>query len=566
VSRFRLDDVVRERLERIQLDQGGPGRDGVVDDSSLAAEYERLFRSYGVDLGVISPAEAARRLRQGGLPIPLCGALDEWAMLRDGPERSRLLAAAQLADPDPSRGRIRRVLCGEADAASLVEMAGSLDVRLASPETALLLARALIRLDHREVAVDLLWRARSAAPGDFWFNLCLGRSLLKSDRPRAAEAIPYLTAAAALHPESAGAWLTLANAQKRARGRMHAEAAYYQAEAAYREAIRRDPDDDLSRAYLGVVLRSLGRVAEARDVLDVVQPGASESVTALQAHGTLAFELGDFELAERCSRAALAREPGMVLAHTYLGRTLINLGRFSEARDVLLQARNLAGIRDGQARRIEGVLKRCEAFLRQESASGRILSPILYADYLRYKGDYAGATEAYARSLGPARIGEANLSARVRGALTAARAVADAGPDLDPATRDRWLGLALGWLGDAVAAWRGRVGPGPMRDPVGVQSQLEVLRLCGDLRILRDAGASASLPEARRVEAGALWADVAALRGRCEQLKREQIASNRAPVQVRPGRVGRSGDEVRRKARTEWGDDLLESDPAGLGG
>src|SRR5262249_33444940 len=125
LGRFRLDDAMLGRLERIQLDHGNPGRDGVNGDTGLAAEYERLLRSYGAQIGASAPADAARQLRRGAIPIPLCGALDEWAMLREGAERSRLLEIAELADPDTARTQIRRTLREAAGPAPLVAMAES---------------------------------------------------------------------------------------------------------------------------------------------------------------------------------------------------------------------------------------------------------------------------------------------------------------------------------------------------------------------------------------------------------------------------------------------------------
>src|SRR5262249_1118600 len=103
LDRFRLDDATLGRLQRIQLDHGNPGRDGVMGNTGLASESEHLRGSYGVEIRASAPAEAARRLRRGAIPIPLCGALDEWAMLREGAERSRLLETSELADPDPVR-------------------------------------------------------------------------------------------------------------------------------------------------------------------------------------------------------------------------------------------------------------------------------------------------------------------------------------------------------------------------------------------------------------------------------------------------------------------------------
>ena len=93
LERFRLDDAALEWLERIQLGQGG-FRDGFIDDPSIADEYERLFRSYGVEIRTTTPANSARWLRQGAILFPLCGALDEWATLTAEPLRSRLLEVA----------------------------------------------------------------------------------------------------------------------------------------------------------------------------------------------------------------------------------------------------------------------------------------------------------------------------------------------------------------------------------------------------------------------------------------------------------------------------------------
>jgi tetratricopeptide (TPR) repeat protein len=449
-------------------------------------------------------------------------------------------------------------------------MAGSLDIRATATApttaTATLLARALSRLGERDRAVDVLWRAYSASPGDFWINLSLGRALLRSRRHRPVEAVPFLTAAAALRPESAGAWLTLANALRRAHGRGPAEAAYQKAEAAYREALRRDPADQLSRAYLGVILRSGGRLAEALDMLGPVRPGESWSAIALQARSTLAFGLGDFGSAERYSRAALEREPGFVLAHVCLGHALVNRGRFVEARQVLLRARVLVKSQGAQSPRLESTLEQCEAFLRQEGAPGRALPPVAYADYLRSRGEYAGAAEAYARALGPGCVGKADSPGRVRAAMAVARAVEGAGPEIDPARRDRWLGLALGWLRDAIADWRDRVERDTVGELPGVRGGLESLELCGDLAAVREREGLDRLPEGCRVAWEAFWADVAALRDRCERLRGELTASPRMPGDAQAVRKGRAREGENSNGPSRRRDNLLEPDPEGVGG
>jgi tetratricopeptide (TPR) repeat protein len=445
-------------------------------------------------------------------------------------------------------------------------MAGSVDIGATTPATAMLLARALGRIGERDGAVDVLWRAYSRWPGDFWINYSLGRALLRSGRHRPIDAVPFLTAATALHPEGAGAWLALANALRRAHGRGPAEAAYQKAEAAYREVLRRDPEDHLSRAYLGVILRSGGRMAEALSVLDPVRPGASESAIALQARGTLAFVMGDYETAERCSRAALKRQPGFVLAHVALGQALLNSGRLPEARRVLLQARSLVDAGGGRSPRLERTLSRCDDFLRQERAPSRVLGPIAYADFLRIRGEYAPAAEAYAQALDLGSLAGAKTAARVRAATAAARASAAADLDAQSQERDRWLGLALAWLHDAIAEWQDRVERDPVQDLPGVRGALETLQVCGDFAAVRDRQGLARLPEPSRAAWEAFWADVAALRDRCARLREHVIASPRASARGPVVRRGRVPDEENPDGPSRRRDDLLEPDPEGVGG
>ena len=160
-------------------------------------------------------------------------------------------------------------------------MAEALDVRSTPPATALLLSRALTRLGAHDAAVGLLC-ARGGLAGGL-LGPPVPRSCAPEGRPASpVEALPSLTAAVALHPDSAGAWFTLAYALRRAHKHEQAEAAYYEAAIAYREALRRDPGDPLSRAYLGVVLFLRGQMAEARDLLEAIRPGESESAIALQ--------------------------------------------------------------------------------------------------------------------------------------------------------------------------------------------------------------------------------------------------------------------------------------------
>ena len=124
------------------------------------------------------------------------------------------------------------------------------------------------------------------------------------------------------------------------------------------------------------------------------------------------------------------------------------------------------------------------------------------------------------------------------------RALADAGPGLDPRKRERWLDLALGWLRDELASWDERVGREPARSLADVQGAIEVLQLCDEFGAIRDRTEPALRSERRRVAWQTYWDEAAALRGRCERLRRELIESPVAPVRGGEGPKGRRRDEL----------------------
>jgi hypothetical protein len=117
-----------------------------------------------------------------------------------------------------------------------------------------------------------------------------------------------------------------------------------------------------------------------------------------------------------------------------------------------------------------------------------------------------------------------------------------------------------------VAAWRERAEREPARSLADLQGALENLQLCGDFRAVQDPDALARLPQARRVEWEAFWADVAALRDRFERLRRELATSPGAPGRARPGREGKARNGEKPDGPSRQRDDLLELDPEGVGG
>ena len=103
-----------------------------------------------------------------------------------------------------------------------------------------------------------------------------------------------------------------------------------QAEAAYREALRRRPDLAAAHANLGRLYQATGRLAEAETSL---RQATRLAPRLAEAHNTLAVVLKDsgrLVEAEASCRAAIASRPDYVEAHACLGAVLTAVGRLDE--------------------------------------------------------------------------------------------------------------------------------------------------------------------------------------------------------------------------------------------
>jgi len=87
------------------------------DGSATDASYADAFREAGVDLAVLTPADAGAniRARPPSVALTLAGALDDWAAVRrgrraDAAGAARLSEAARTADRDAWRNELRAVL------------------------------------------------------------------------------------------------------------------------------------------------------------------------------------------------------------------------------------------------------------------------------------------------------------------------------------------------------------------------------------------------------------------------------------------------------------------------
>jgi tetratricopeptide (TPR) repeat protein len=174
-----------------------------------------------------------------------------------------LLEVAWCADPDQWRNRLRAALEGR-DRRALQDLAEEAERALAAqaggadlpPPTLMLLGEAVFATGENGRAVQWSRQARRWHPGDFWLNHNLGMALMGRKPAELGEAVRYLTAAVALHPDSAGAHLHLGVAL-RDKGLLD------EAIAEYRQALRIRKDLPLAHLNLGIALQRQGQFAQA---------------------------------------------------------------------------------------------------------------------------------------------------------------------------------------------------------------------------------------------------------------------------------------------------------------
>jgi predicted O-linked N-acetylglucosamine transferase (SPINDLY family) len=156
-----------------------------------------------------------------------------------------------------------------------------------------------------------------------WSNL--GALLLRAGR--LGECIEVLQSALTLAPEDADANANLAGAFA-ASGRFEA------AERAARRALMHDASHPAGLGNLGAALLGLGRVAEARTVLEQATVGPCSSVVWSNL-GQVKLRVDDIAGAEAAFKAALQRDPSNFDAHKGLGLLLARSRRLSEAEPLL---------------------------------------------------------------------------------------------------------------------------------------------------------------------------------------------------------------------------------------
>src|SRR6516165_2429607 len=345
---LRLDDLRHEvetgiaaaRRDRALLDGLAEIRSGHLGLKPGVTDmaYAEAFRRAGIDLDILTPAEAAARLRArlAVVTLQVLPYLDSWSLVRRNDEQpaerwQRPLAVARAADSDAYRNRLR-ALVERPDirnqGAALRALSQERQVAELPPTSILQLASALREAGDPEAAVALLESAVQRYPGDVWINYNLGEALAALPT-RHEDAVRYYTAARALRPESAHNLGHLLDRMGRGE----------EAIATFRALVKVRPAEARNIGCLGTVLLGRQRREEGLKALDQAIAAARETIGRRPGDageyyilGHLLAIRGDQDGAIAAYREALRIEPG----HTGALTNLITILRNSSDQDAII--------------------------------------------------------------------------------------------------------------------------------------------------------------------------------------------------------------------------------------
>ncbi|HKB05422.1 MAG TPA: protein kinase [Gemmataceae bacterium] len=229
-------------------------------------DYPGAFRTYGIDLDTLPPAEAVTLIAASPIRMDLAVALDDWAR-HDGGRAPRLRAVAAAADPDPIRARLRE-LASQSDPAPLRDLAESLDV-IAVPVPVLdLVGQRLWSAGDEAGAIAFLRRVQLHHPGDYRINLALAHASYGAKTVRSLDdAIRFYTAAIAVRSNSDVAHYFLGRS-------FFLKGNRDESLAVYRRLVAINPQYPTAHHKLSGLLVMKGRLDEAVEVARATPPGA----------------------------------------------------------------------------------------------------------------------------------------------------------------------------------------------------------------------------------------------------------------------------------------------------
>jgi serine/threonine-protein kinase len=427
VERETKHQQMLDRLEKIRLHVTTAAMNKEAQSYPHAARaYEQAFRDWHLDVDRLREDEAVARIAAYPPPLvrALAGGLDRWVVTslgtyvqgigkdltagrlwnlvplsggRDQPNlvvlmgrcRQRLRVARRV-DADPLRNQLRDAVL-RYDAGAFKKLARQADAAKLPVDTVEIMAWILWGTGERDLALDLLRKASSARPEDYWTHMLLalfrywqhvddedalrhfaaavalrpgngqtvsvlGECLLK--RGKHDEAIDTLRRAVQLSPQwpHSHFFLGIALAEKgdlqgairhyreavrldpswrehhhRLAGALRANKDVAGALAAYRAATKADPDDPESLWQAGQILRELGKPADALEPLQKAARLNPKSVPYALSLGDVLRELRKWDEALPVYQRIVKADPNSGAGHYGLGRVLREKGKADEA-------------------------------------------------------------------------------------------------------------------------------------------------------------------------------------------------------------------------------------------
>jgi serine/threonine protein kinase/Flp pilus assembly protein TadD len=482
-------------------------------------EYQKAFRSYGLQWEKMTPEEAAAKLqaRPARVRATVVAALDHWLILaryEKGPEADWLERVLAAADRDSWRQRLRAARV-QNDRKALEQLAAEVDPATQPPEALFVLDRALRQRGAKASALALLRRTQQAYPADFWVNHNLGMALRECQPPQHGEAIRFFTVAVALRPESPGPRLNLGLALW-GKGRIN------EAVVALEQAVALQADYAIAHRYLGQIYLAKGRLDEAVAACRrAIKLKPDWPWTYFILGNALGYQ-GRPDEAAAALRRAIELKPDYAEAYCNLGSALRRQGELVLARAAYEKGHALGSERPHwpypsakwveKSQRLVELDGRFGAILRGQMRPASAAEQNEHAELCYAKRHYLAAARFWADAFAadPKLAADRSQGSVCAAAMAAAGQGVDAGL-LDGKERCRWRKQALQWLRDDLTALTKRLQSRKPQDRRLVRYRLLDWKCEHELASLRDPAAVARLPPDEQETCQQFWAEVESL-------------------------------------------------------
>lgn len=291
------------------------------------------------------------------------------------------------------------------------------------------LAEASLEVGELPVTIEMCQKVLEKDETQGQANNILGRALVKTGQFR--EAVPILTTATAICPESTQAWLDLAEAYRNL-GENHkgletlraaslavagsaaiqlalgesCDQAGYPAEAlpAFRKAFELDPESHVTALRLAQTLFSLGHLSEAQSVLINAMKCWPENPDLAYIYANTSLAIGDREAALQALEIAILTDQPEIKRYILLAETLLEAYRPGSTGEIDRKPYHLD--------RANQVLETALTWMPDHT-----MGLILYGEFLLARGENQEAYNIFSQLAGNKSVNDPNEKCRIFGGL-----------------------------------------------------------------------------------------------------------------------------------------------------